>query len=148
MTLRERVRAVWHAVVHRGDILAGSCTVCEDLDGRPVVLDEMSVRNILVRIDPLCTLAEDAHVRVSARDVAAAIKSRSAPLHRRLPNVIAGAPRRDRAALARLHRLAALHAAASEDASLDLHVPRVVAAWIAIRYRVAERLLDEMAAQA
>ena len=146
--LRSWLRTTWLRVRYPRDVLAGSHAIGLDLRGRPLVLDEMSIRNVLVRVDPLCATAHGDHVRVPVAEVVEAIADRIRPIHRGLPNRLAGAPRRDRAALRRLRELAEARRQAGPGAHLLIPVPTAVAGWIRLRHRHAERLIEKLAHEA
>lgn len=136
-------QSVLQDILHPFDLVAGSVAVCEDANGRTIFLDEISIRAILTRIDPLeLEKTETNAIRVCAWCMACAIDDRDDPIHRAIPNRIAGAPRRDRRALRRLRDLAHSVAWRGSDATMTLIVPDDVAGWTAIRRRKHERALD------
>jgi hypothetical protein len=117
--------------------------VATDDAGRDLRLTEISIRAVLDRIDPLCTIAGDGHVQAPAEAVADAIADRANPVHRRRANRIAAAPLSDWLALRRLRRVARTQAIA-EGATLDLVVPAPIDGWIRLRYERADRLMAEL----
>ncbi len=135
----ERLRALWTRARYWNDFVLGSHVVWCGMDGERISLDEMTLRNILIRIDPLLTYAEERTIEVPAREIAAAIGSATHPIHRRWPNRIAAAPRRDRAAIKRLRRIAEREAGQSDDRMMHLLAPPNVLAWTKIRYTKADR---------
>lgn len=143
--LRSWLKAAWLRLRYPRDVLAGSHCIGTDLQGRAIVLDEMSIRNVLLRVDPLCATAHGDHVRVPAAEVIDAIADRSRPIHRGLPNQLAGAPRRERAALRRLRELAETRLQAGPGADLLIPVPPSVAGWIRLRHAHADRLIATLA---
>lgn len=118
-----------------------------DAAGRAVHLREMSIRNVLDRIDPLCTLSGDGVVSAPADAVAAAIADPGTPIHRRQDNRLAGAPLADYFALRRLRRIAR-DLARRDGATLEIAVPPPIAGWIRLRYERADRLMAQLSAYA
>lgn len=135
-------RSVLQDILHPCDVVAGAATVCDDAKGAPIVLDEISIRAILTRMDTIYVERVDAGtVRVSAWYMACAIDDRDDPIHRAIPDRIAGAPLRDRRALRRLRDLACSVASRGSQATMTLVVPESVAGWTGIRRRRHERAM-------
>ncbi len=76
-----RLRALWTRARYRNDFVLGSHVVWCGMDGDRISLDEMTLRNILIRIDPLLTYAEERTIEVPAREIAAAIGDATHPIH-------------------------------------------------------------------
>lgn len=130
-------------ILHPLDVVRGPVAVCDDQDGRPIVIDEISIRAALTRMDPLATEKVDATtISVSAWGMAEAIDDRYRPIHQPIPNRIAGAPLRDRKGLRRLRDRGYASAAHASSAAVTLNVPESVAGWIGIRHRKAAASLD------
>lgn len=123
-------------LLHPGDVTAGSVTVCNDVDGDPIVIDEISIRAVLHRMDPVDLEKIDATtIRVTAWYMACAVDDRYRPIHVAIPNRIAAAPMRDRRGLRRLRDAAYSVAARGSHATMLLTVPESVAGWTGIRCR-------------
>lgn len=123
-------------LLHPGDVTAGRVTVCDDEEGDPIVIDEISLRAVLHRMDPVdLDKVDSTTIRVSAWYMASAIDDRYQPIHVAIPNRIAAAPMRDRKELRRLRDAGYSVAARGSHATMLLNVPESVAGWTGIRCR-------------
>jgi hypothetical protein len=130
-------------LVHPGDVTRGSVRVCSDDEGDAIVIDEISMRAVLHRMDALeAEKVDDTTIRVDAWRMACAIDDRYRPIHESIPNTIAAAPKRDSRGLRRLRDVGYSTAARGTRATVTLNVPESVAGWIGIRNRKAGLEID------
>jgi hypothetical protein len=132
-------------LIFPGDTTCGSVHLCDDSAGRPITLDEVSIRAMLHRVGPLCAdKTGPTTITVDAWSLVEAIEHRSQPIHQPIPNKIAAAPLRDRFALKHLRNEGYVLASRCCDAKMTLNVPEGVASWIGIRHRKALTSLEAM----
>ncbi len=125
-------------------LLAGDHQVCRDLKGRGIVLHDLTIRNILTRIDPLVTISEGGQVSMPAYEIADVLGNRYGSIYRRTPNQIAAAPITDEIPVARLRAFVAARLAEDERATITFDVPGPIAGWIRLRYERAERMIEDL----
>lgn len=145
LTIVSAVAQRLNSVIHFKDVTNGAVHVLDDHNGKAVIIDQVTIRAILNRIDALaCESLDDTTVRVPAWDLVTAIEDRFQPLHSAIPNRCAGAPRRDKAMIDRLRRHALELAATGAKSTVSLSVPSAISGWIRLRARRINREMSDL----